>query len=194
MKRMLLFLSLLLLAGGSFAATPLPGDSVYQLPVRLTAQDGHPFPLSVRRGRVQVVSMFYTSCTMVCPLIIDTMQLTARALDERSRARLDLLAVSFDPAHDDVATLNQYAKRHGLQSPLWTLARAEPTDVRKLAAVLDIRVREAGDGEFNHTSELILLDADGRIIARTSTIGRSDPVFVQAVRKALAAGPGSSPG
>lgn len=193
MKRMLLFFSLLLLAVASFAAAPLPGDSIYQLPVKLTAQDGHQFTLSARRGRVQVVSMFYASCTMVCPLIIDTMQLTSRALDERSREGLDLLAVSFDPAHDDIATLDQYAKQRGLHSPPWTLARAEPADVRKLAAVLGVRFREAGDGEYNHTSELILLDADGRIVARTATIGRNDPAFVEAVRKTLAARAGNAP-
>jgi protein SCO1/2 len=129
----------------------------------------------------------------VCPLIIDAMQLTSRALDERSREGLDLLAVSFDPAHDDVATLDQYAKRRGLHSPPWTLARAEPADVRKLAAVLGVRFREAADGEYNHTSELILLDADGRIVARTTTMGRSDPGFVQAVSKALSARAESAP-
>lgn len=193
MKRMLLFLSLLLPAVASFAAAPLPSDSIYQLPVKLTAQDGHQFTLSARRGRVQVVSMFYTSCTMVCPLIIDTMQLTARALDEPSRAKLDLLAVSFDPAHDDVAALDRYAKQHGLRVPAWTLARAAPEDVRKLAAVLGVRFREASDGEFNHTSELILLDADGRIVARTATIGRNDPAFVEAVSKTLAARAGNAP-
>jgi protein SCO1/2 len=192
MKRMLLFFSLLLLAVGSFAVAPLPGDSVYQLPVKLTAQDGHQFALSARRGRVQIVSMFYTSCTVVCPLIIDTMQLTSHALDERSREGLDLLAVSFDPAHDDVAALDQYARRRGLHSPPWTLARTEPADVRKLAAVLGVRFREAGDGVFNHTSELILLDADGRVVARTTTMGRSDPGFVQAVRKALSPQAGSA--
>ena len=187
MKRMLLFFALLIAAAEIFAAAPLPSDSIYRLPVTLTAQDGHAFTLPARRGRVQVVSMFYTSCTMVCPLIIDTMQSTARTLDEPSRAKLDLLAVSFDPAHDDVAALQRYAKQHGLQAPAWTLARAAPEDVRKLAAVLGVRVREAGEGEFNHTSELILLDADGRIVARTATIGRNDPAFVGAVRKALAA-------
>ena len=137
--------------------------------------------------------MFYTSCTMVYPLIIDAMQLTSRVLDERSRERLDLLAVSFDPVHDNVTALNQYAKRRGLHSPPWTLARAEPADVRKLAAALGVRFREAGDGEYNHTSELILLGADGRIVARTTTMDRNDPGFVQAVRKVLSARAGSAP-
>jgi len=52
MKRMLLLFSFLIVATESLAAAPLPGDSVYQLPVKLTAQDGHQFTLSSRRGRV----------------------------------------------------------------------------------------------------------------------------------------------
>lgn len=195
MKRllMLLLLALLVPAAAGSATAPLPGDSVYLLPVKLTDQDGHHWAWSARRGHVQLVSMFYTSCTMVCPLIIDTMGLTWRALDGPSRKKLDLLAVSFDPAHDDVAALREYARKRGLESPRWTLARTDAADVRKLAAVLGVRIRPAGGGVFNHTSELILLDADGRILARTATIGRSDPDFMYAVRKALAAEPPASP-
>jgi protein SCO1/2 len=189
MKRILLLLALLVTGACAAAAPPLPGDSVYRLQVKLTDQDGHAFPLAARRGRVQVVSMFYASCTMVCPMILDSMHLTARALDAPSRAKLDLLAISFDPAHDDVAALHRHARLRALESPPWTLARAEAPDVRKLAAVLGIRVRVTGAGEFNHSSELVLLDVDGRILARTATIGRSDPAFVQAVRAALAATP-----
>ena len=65
--------------------------------------------------------------------------------------------------------------------------RPEPKDLRSLAAVLGVKYRALADGEFNHTSVLVLLDADGRILARTETIGtRPDPEFLVAVRKALA--------
>lgn len=47
--------------------------------------------------------------------------------------------------------------------------------------------RALADGEFNHTSALILLDADGRILARTELVGtRPDPEFLAAVRRAAA--------
>jgi len=187
MKRLLLALCLLLPAGQLPAATPLPGDSVYQLDARLTDQDGHQWPLAARRGRVQLVTMFYTSCTMVCPMIVDTLRLTRKALDEPARERLDVLAVSFDPARDDPAALRRYAGQRQLDAH-WTLARAEPQDTRRLAALLGLQYRQLPDGDFNHSSQLILLDADGRILARTTVIGRLDPAFVDAVRKALAKG------
>jgi len=59
--------------------------------------------------------------------------------------------------------------------------------VRKLAAVLGIQYRQLDDGEFNHSSALILLDGEGRISARTERIGTIDPAFVEAITKALAA-------
>lgn len=167
-------------------AAPPPTESVYRLPVQLTDQAGHAWPLGARRGRVQLVSMFYTSCTMVCPLIIDGMAATVRALDPPARAKLDLLAITFDPARDDVTRLREYAKLRRLAAPPWTLARAEPGDTRRLSAVLGVSYRADGEGDFNHTSELILLGVDGRILARTSTLGRTDPEFVRTVRKALA--------
>lgn len=176
----------MLVIGSATASTPpLPGDSVYQLAVNLTNQDGKVQPLLARRGRPQLVTMFYTSCTMVCPMILDTVKMTRNALDESARERLDVLAISFDPARDDVATLRKYATTRKLDSRWWTLARTEPKDVRRLAALLQLQYRQLPDGEFNHSSELILLDADGRVVARTDVIGRQDPKFVDAVRQLL---------
>jgi protein SCO1/2 len=52
--------------------------------------------------------------------------------------------------------------------------------------LLGLKYKQLPDGHFSHSSELILLDADGRIVARTDVIGRLDPEFVQAIKKTLA--------
>ena len=188
MKHLLPVLALLavLFGGTAAAATPLPGDSIYNLPVQLTTQDGQQQMLAARRGRPQLITMFYTSCQMVCPMIIDSLRLTRNALDPATRAKIDLLAVSFDPAKDDVATLKSYAEKRKLDPRIWTLARAEPAQVRQLSGVLGLQYRQLPDGEFNHSSELILLDAEGRIAARTTLIGRLDPAFVKAIGETVA--------
>jgi protein SCO1/2 len=52
--------------------------------------------------------------------------------------------------------------------------------------VLGVRYRALSDGEFNHTTALILLDRDGRILARTEQVGsQPDPEFIAAVRKVV---------
>lgn len=187
MKRLLAVALLLLFAGHAVAATPLPAASVYQLDVGLQDQQGHAWHWADRRGQVQIVSMFYTSCSMVCPMIVDAMKLTARAVNTPGRAPVSLLLVSFDPARDTVAVLHDYAQRRQLPSPPWLLARAgSPADTRQIAAMLGLQYRQLPDGDFNHSSELILLDAEGRIVTRTAVIGRVDPDFVRAIEQTLA--------
>lgn len=183
-------LALLLLPLGIMGETakPLPTDSIYHLKVTLTDQAGHTAPLAARRGRPQLVAMFYTSCQMVCPLIIDSMRQTWKALDPAAQAQVDLLAVSFDPERDSVAALKAYADKRQLAAPPWTLARAKQGDVRQLSGVLGLQYRQLPDREFNHSSELILLDAEGRIVARTTKMGRADPELVAAIKRIASGG------
>ena len=178
-------LALLATVGGLAAATDLPADSVYQLELTLTDQLGRDQALSSHRGQPVLVSMFYTSCQFVCPLLVDAMKNTLARLTPEERARLPVLLVSFDPEHDTVAVLKRTADQRGLDAARWTLARSDAKSVRKLAAVLGIQYRALPDGDFNHTTALILLDADGRMAARSTQLGQADPAFVKRVRTTL---------
>jgi len=168
------------------AARPLPGNSVYQLKVPLADQNGLDFQLDARRGKPLLITMFYSSCQFVCPLIIDALKRTEQSLTTAERSRVPVLAVTFDPARDDLAALKGVIGEHDLDPAYWTVARTDPGSVRKLAAALGIKYRALANGDFNHTSVLILLDADGRIAGKTFTIGAADPVFVRLVKKTLA--------
>ena len=169
---------------------PLPRDSVYQLDVQLLDQAGKRQPWSAQRGKPRLVAMFYTSCQYICPLIVDSGKAIEKGLTPAERARVGLLLISMDPKRDTPAALMAVATKRKLDPARWTLARPAADDVRSIAGVLGIRYRELADGEFNHTSALVLLDANGRILARTEQIGsRPDPEFVAAVRRAAASKP-----
>ena len=168
-------------------AAPLPRDSVYQLPLVLTDQAGHASDWRTRRGAPQVVAMFYTSCQYICPLIVDSGKAVDKSLAPQQRARLKILLVSMDPARDTPAALQRIVDKRQLDTTRWTLASPPQGEVRAVAGVLGVRYRELANGEFNHTSALLLLDADGRILARTEQVGSTpDPEFIAAVRMATA--------
>lgn len=108
------------------------------------------------------------------------------ALDPAQRDRVAFLIVSMDPARDDPAVRRGIVDKRGLDTKRWTLARTDKGAVRLHASLLDVRFRELADGEFNHTSALVLLDAQGRRIARTERLGgAADTEFVDAVKAAL---------
>ncbi|KIF81921.1 SCO family protein [Noviherbaspirillum autotrophicum] len=167
------------------SVAPLPSDSVYQLQVPLVNQNGQAFDLASRRGKPSIVSMFYTSCQFVCPMLIETIQANEAKLTPDERAQISTLLVSFDPAHDDVRALKSVADKRKLDASRWSLARTDAGAARKLAAALGIQYRQLANGDFNHSTVLILLDAQGRIVGRTNKLGVADPEFLEQVHNTL---------
>lgn len=166
--------------------TPLPGDSVYQVDAHVVDQDGRPLAWRQLRGRPTMVSMFYANCHLMCPLIVASGKALQTRLEPRQRDALDVAVISIDPARDTPAALREVAQAHRLDDAHWRLLRPDDADVRTLAAALGIRYRAQPDGTFNHTSVLILLDRDGRIVARSEVTGlQPDPRFVETVRDHL---------
>lgn len=171
----------------SAAVRPLPRDSIYHLPAVLIDQHGKAADWRAHRGRPQMVAMFYTSCRYICPLIVDSAKGIEHALTPAERARLGILLISMDPARDTPAALKSVFDKRKLDAARWSLASPQPGDVRAIAGALGIRYRALADGEFNHSSALVLLDAEGRIVARTERMGaRPDPEFLAAVKRTLA--------
>lgn len=181
-REALLSLAALAAAPGLLHAAESPGDSIYRLDAKLEDQDGRAFTLAALQGTPVLASMFYTSCSMVCPMIFESIQANLRALPAREREAVRVLMVSFDPARDTQAVLKKTADQHGCDGR-WKLARCDEATARKVAAVLGIQYRRLADGEFNHSSTIDLLDAQGRIVARSGKLGAADPALVAAVRK-----------
>ena len=159
--------------------TPLPANSIYQLSVPFTDQLGRTSKLEDWRGKPVMISMFYGSCQFVCPRIVEALKHTEAGLTKK----VPVLMVSFDPVRDDTAALKAMAEERHIDPKRWTLARTDARNVRKLAAMLGIQYRELPSGEFNHSSVIILLDAEGRIVGKTSKLGEADPAFVKLVKK-----------
>lgn len=173
-------------AGDTPAAQALPGESLYHLQAGLTDQHGQALQWSALQGRPQLVSMFYANCHLMCPLILENAKAVQKQLPAADRGRLGVAMVTLDPARDTPAALAEVAQRHRLPGD-WRVLRPGPDDVRALASVLDVRYRFREDGSINHTSVLVLLDAQGRELARSEVVGAApDPAFLTQVRAALA--------
>lgn len=182
-------LAAMLLASLSMTASRAQADdstgSLYQLELKLTDQSSRAQKIDLYRGQATLITMFYGSCPMACPLLIDTLRAVESALTPQERARVRVLMVSVDPERDTPQALAALAEQRRIDLQRWTLARADANDVRMLAAALNIQYRRLPNAEYNHTSVITLLTPDGRIVKQSSTLGRADPEFVAAVRAAL---------
>jgi protein SCO1/2 len=92
-----------------------------------------------------------------------------------------MMLVSFDPARDDVAALRN------IVSAIWISAGPLPAAMRtaftSLSVALGIQYRQLESGEFNHSTAIILLGPDGRILAKTTKLADTDPAFIKVLKQ-----------
>lgn len=183
-----------LVSGAPPQSAALPSDSIYQLPVTMHDQEGHALAMPAMQGQMQIVTMIYTSCAYVCPMTIENIKSLRAELAPDQREQLHTLLISLDPERDTVKVLKKTMAERRLDGKHWTMARPDPPDVRRVAAVLGIQYRQLSNKEFNHSTVLILLDAQGRIRARTEKLDAVDRDFVAAVKTVLGESSGAKKG
>lgn len=167
-------------------AHPEKADSIYDLRIPLLDQDGTVKPLDVFRGHPVLVTMFYGSCASACPLLTLELKRIERELPEPTRSELRVLMVSFDAARDKPAVLARLMRERSMDLARWSLASATDDDARELAGVLNIKYRKLDNGEFFHSSAIVLLDSEGRPQARLDGLGKDAAPILTALRASSA--------
>ena len=183
MRQVILGFLVICAALAARAADNDPPQSLYHLDAKLTNQAGKPHGFDVYRGHPVLVTLFYGSCQATCPMIIDTLRATERAVPVEQRAGLRVLMISFDPHRDTPAALRAIAAERHIDGARWTLAHADAATVRTIAALLNIQYRQLPGGEFNHSTVITLLSPRGEIQATTNSLGHADPALIAQLRE-----------
>ena len=184
--RAALILSLLNLSSAQSADDlSLPPNSVYNLQVSVEDQSGMITGLDRYQGNPVLITMFYTSCPHVCPMLVSTIKLTESKLSDEERASLRVLTISIDPERDTPEKMLDTFQLHGVDTSRWSMVRPQPDDLRTITGVFGVRYKQLPDGEFNHTTRIILLDRDGTQVASTEQLGRHDAAFLEAIQTSL---------
>lgn len=154
-------------------APALDEPSLYDLDIRLRTSDDVEIGLDVQRGHPVLVTMFYASCPVACPVLIEDLGRVAADLPADVQRDLRFVIVSFDAARDTPQVLRELiAKRH--LDERWTVASANDADARTLAATLGFKFRALANGEYVHGATAVALDREGRPIARSEQIGHRE--------------------
>ena len=187
--RAYLSVALCLIATAVFSETsPVPEASLYQLPLTLTTASGLPMKLAALRGAPVIITMFYSQCASVCPLLTAQVQRITQRLSPSEQGQIRILMVSFDSIRDTPEALTAFEAEHHIAGGNWIVARASAKDVRLLAAALSIQYRELSDHTFNHSAIISLADRDGVVQAQTADLTDAKGTFVTAVRRLLPSG------
>ena len=172
--------------GAELPADKFLPDSVFQLDTEWTSSTGERLKLANFVGTPRVLTMFYSTCTAACPVLVDNVKRIERAIKAAGIPKIGFVLVTFDPARDTEKVLGQYAEKRVLSRDSWVLLRGSEEDTLELAVLLGMKYKQDGAGGFSHSNIISLLDAQGRVVHRQIGLQLADAdieAFVSALRK-----------
>ncbi len=164
------------------ANEPLP--TLWPVPsYRLVDQDGQLRSPQALRGMVWIADFIFTSCTSVCPVLSAKMVQVQRAIED---PRLRFVSFSVDPQRDTPEALRAYAARWAPDELRWTLLATTRESLAGLTKGMKTFVERGPDPDATlHTSELYLVDGEGRVRGIYGTDGDSFAQLVPDARRLL---------
>lgn len=152
-------------------AAPLPDNSLYHADAAWTTDAGTTLRLSELRGKPRVLTMFFSRCDDICPMLAGQLKLLEREMPAGLRDAIGFVLVTLDPEDDDAETLADHRRRMGFSTDHWILLRGSADDTRELANLLGVTyMPRRTDGQIDHNGLLVVLDAEGRVVDRASGI------------------------
>lgn len=124
---------------------------------------GRRVALSEFRGKPLVVNLVYTSCSSVCPTIIQTLDAAVGAAQKALGAdSFTVVTIGFDTRHDTPARMRAFARAQGIDRPNWWFLSGDAATVDALTGEIGFAVYPSAQG-FDHLALTTVVDQEGQI-------------------------------
>ncbi len=130
---------------------------------RFRDRRGQNFSLHQLRGKPVVISLIYTSCYHVCPMMTEHL---ARSVDIAREAlgqdSFSVVTIGFDVAVDTPDRMRMFAKQRNIDAEHWYFLSADFPTITALSEELGFIFFPSPMG-FEHLTQTSVLDRDGRV-------------------------------
>lgn len=131
--------------------------------LELLDTSGQRVRLSEFTGRPYLLTLVYTACSNVCPLIVRNLRPTVENAQELLGAgRFAVLTVGFDARHDTPVRMRSFMRSQGVDLPDWHFLSGDQKTIDALAEAVGFTFYPYAGG-FDHMAQITVVDADGRI-------------------------------
>lgn len=159
------------------------GRSLGKIALRDT--DGQSFELATLYDRPVVVSLIYTSCHHVCPLITknlaDTVDIAREALGDDS---FSVVTIGFDWAVDTPDRMRTYAIEQGVDDSGWYFLAGDDASIEALTSTLGFQYYPSAKG-FDHLSQTSVLGTGGRLYRQLYGVTFEPPTLVEPLKEII---------
>lgn len=138
-------------------------------PFTMTDQSNQSVTKDSMRGKLSVVSFFFTKCAGICPTITNQLRRVQDSIVENQDVKI--FSFSATPDLDTPAVMSNYAKERGVDNTKWHLLTGKRDEIYKLAResfnadtiTTGEKKRGRTDGDFLHSESVYLLDKNQRL-------------------------------
>lgn len=132
---------------------------------QLINQNGDTITNNDYTGKIYIADFFFTTCPGICPKLTKHMKILEDLYSNNDQIKF--LSHTVMPWHDSVSVLNEYGKRHDIESEKWNLVTGEKEEIYRVArdgyfADNSFKAQESVN-EFIHTENFYLIDKNGKI-------------------------------
>lgn len=129
-----------------------------------TDSHGKPVKLSDFRGKVLIISLIYSNCTYVCPLITNQIN-DARVVANKAfgEDQYFIVSIGFDTANDTPEKMRLYANQNGVDGiKNWKFLSADAAVIKSLTKDLGF-IYYPVPGGFEHLTQTSVLTVEGKV-------------------------------
>jgi len=144
---------------------------------------GSRIKLSDFRGKPLVISLIYSSCADVCPIITATLE----SVDETARDALgddsyNIVTIGFDISADNPVRMKSFAHKYGVAlNDHWRFLSGDLMAVAGLSEDLGFQFFESAKG-FDHLTQTTILDKNGVVYRQIYGESFEAPHFVEPLK------------
>ena len=132
-----------------------------------------------------VISLIYTSCADVCPMVSETLARAVEiARESLGRDSFRVVSIGFDARNDTPNRMRMYAASHGFRLDNWTFLSGDGATIDRFAADLGFTFRPSPQG-FDHMAQTTVIDQQGRVYRHIYGADFTPPLLVEPLKQLI---------
>lgn len=140
------------------------------------------------RGKPVVITLVYTSCADICPVIIESLAAAVDTAEEAlGKGSFKVLTIGFDTRTDTPQRMRSFARAHGAGDENWLFLAADPNSIQRLTGALGFSYF-ASAGGFEHLAQVTVLDGAGTVYGQIYGDVFEPPALVEPLRQLILGG------
>jgi protein SCO1 len=154
----------------------------------LTSADGGKIRLAQFLGKPLLVSLVYTGCGDVCPLVVENLAAASNVAEATfGKGSFNILTVGFDTRRDTPDRMRSFAKAHRAGGDNWLFAAADAATIERLTAAVGFDF-VASAGGFDHPAQVTVVDREGKVYSQIYGGSFAPPAVVEPLKTLIYGG------